>query len=78
VTGYIYTPPNGIATMGVAHLSTDGQTEDCATKPAGYREQGGTVGNPKAEDLLAARLAHGNYRRCRKCWRIGPKYGRRQ
>jgi hypothetical protein len=73
---YLYVSPKGLATLGVVHLSTDGKVEDCATKPAGYREAGGVVGEPKAEDLMAARLASRDYRRCRRCFKYGPRYGR--
>jgi hypothetical protein len=72
----IYTPPKG-NTQGVVHLSTDGQVEDCATKPAGYREQGGVVGEPKTEDLMAARIESREFRKCRKCWKYGPQWGGR-
>lgn len=72
---YVSIPPKG-NTQGVIHLSSNGAVEDCATKPAGYRERGGTVGDPKAEDLLAVRLASRSFRRCRKCFKYGPMYGR--
>lgn len=70
---YVYSQPKGV-TPGLAHLSTDGLVEDCATRPPGTRERGGEVGDLKAEDLLAARLMHKTYRRCRKCFRYGARF----
>jgi hypothetical protein len=74
---YLYIAPVG-AHEGMVHLSTDGVIEDCATKSGMLpRELGGVSGDPKAEDLLAQRLAHRTFRRCRKCFRYGPLYERR-
>lgn len=74
VTYLIYSPPRP-SYPGIVHLSTDGVVEDCITqRRVGPRESGGQVGDPKAEDLLAGRLASGGYRKCRKCWRYGARY----
>lgn len=71
---YLASPPKG-SYHGIIHLSTDGETEDCATRKPGYRERGGLQGDPKAEDLLALRLASRDYRLCRRCFKYGPRYG---
>lgn len=71
---YLYGPIHA-SHDSLVHLSTDGVVEDCATIPVAYpRERGGAVGDPKAEDLLAQRLARRDYRKCRRCFRYGPRY----
>lgn len=72
----LYRPPTS-AYEGVIHLSVDGKQESCTRRPArGIRESGGLVGDPKAEDLRALRIAEG-FRLCRICFKIRPRPAKR-